>query len=104
MVNKRLKKLRDKHFYITFNGVPCRALLCTKRRGVKFRTRSTYVDVLRIKTLFPEDYDKLNLELDKSIVTIIDADGVPYNGLYIGTFGSTDNQYGLSNIQIELYG
>lgn len=103
LVNKRLKKLRDKHFYIKVNDVLCRALLCSKRKRVKFRTRSTYIDVLVIKTLYPEDYGDLNLDLDKSIVTVIDADGVAYKGLYRGGTGTLDHQYGLSDIEIELY-
>lgn len=104
MANKRLKKLRDKHFYITVNGILCRALLCSVRKKVKFRTRSTYVDVLLIRTLYSEDYDNLNLVLDKSIVTVIDANGVAYKGLYRGGAGdSFDHQYGLSNIHIELF-
>lgn len=76
---------------------------CSKRKKIKYGTRSTYVDELLIKTLYPEDYDNLGLELDKSIVTIIDADGVPYIGLYRGTVGTFDHQYGLSSIFIELY-
>lgn len=104
MLNKRLKKLRDKHFYATVNNTLCRAIQCPKRKHKKFRTRSTYVYELVIKTLCLGDYENLNLDLDKSIVTIIDDGGESYIGLYRGICGSLDQQYGLISIYIELYG